>query len=178
MLFTCSDFLLNSFLNFQWTIIDNFDSVNHKPHCTFLCLQTLSTASNFAIDRHKMRPCGPERALGGETCCAKKLSDGISVATVTVLYCRSPILLMFNILPFFYENPLLVPQFHFKRVRRWPIKVLTINFYSTYHVTGRFVLMSYNSSIYLQWYTKNWCSCIWGTFPIPPFPAKFFMVLH
>jgi len=118
-LFTCGDFLLNSFLNFQWTLINNFDSANHKTHCTF------STSVNIINSKHlrqrqtdrktdTLRPCDPEWALGADTCCAKKLCDGISVATFTVLYHRSPILLMFNILPFFYENPLLVPQSHFK----------------------------------------------------------------
>jgi hypothetical protein len=82
------------------------------------------------------------------------------------MFCTAEvILLMFYIRPFFYKNHLLVPKSHFKRINTWPIEVLTINFYTTYHLTGHFLLLSYNSSIYLQWYTNNWCSCSWGTSP-------------
>lgn len=104
----------------------------------------------------------------------KKSSGRISFGTSIVLYRGSLILWMFYIPPFFYENHLLVPKSHFKRINTWPIKVLTINFYSTYHMTGHF----------FYWATTQVYICS-GT-PITdahaaevlPHTAKLLMALH
>jgi hypothetical protein len=51
-----------------------------------------------------------EQALGGDISCVKKKLWVMesSFATFTVLYCTIPVLLTFNILPFFYEHSVLV----------------------------------------------------------------------
>jgi len=78
----------------------------HKTHCTFSLSVNIVTNSVQRRQRQTLRRCDLERALGGDTWCVKKKTVMESVvATFSVLYCKSAILLTFNILALFYENP-------------------------------------------------------------------------
>lgn len=78
-LFTCGAFLRDSILNLCCTLTNDFVSVNHKTHCTFmLFLNIINSVQMRQWVRQAMRHCDIEWALDWDIQCVKNyLNDGI-----------------------------------------------------------------------------------------------------
>jgi len=94
--------LLQKHKKFTWTIRPQ-DTLRFYIVCKHYQQHTMAPMA----DRQTLRHCDLEQALGWGHLVCEKATWGMesSVSTFTVLYRTSPILLTFNILQFFYENP-------------------------------------------------------------------------